>query len=87
MAEIMIPNQFKQYSSLNSIFVTDSNTVYNALKDLTSTHPLLKYNIFDSEYNVKGFVNIFVDDEMVEDLNMPIDSSSCIKIILAVAGG
>src|SRR5471030_1642165 len=87
MAEIMIPNQFKQYSTSSSIFTTNANTVSNALTELTTTHPMLKTYIFDSDHNIKGFINIFVDDEMVEDLATPITSATRIQIILAVAGG
>jgi molybdopterin synthase sulfur carrier subunit len=87
MAEIMIPNQFKQYSTSNSVFITNANTVSNALTDLTTIHPMLKTYIFDSDHRVKGFINIFVDEEMVEDLSIPIAASTRIQIILAVAGG
>ncbi len=87
MAEIMIPNQFKQYSTSDSVFITNADTVSNALKDLTNTHPMLKTYIFDSDHRIKGFINIFVDEEMVEDLSITIAKSTRIQIILAVAGG
>ncbi|WP_432324128.1 MoaD/ThiS family protein [Yersinia enterocolitica] len=87
MAEIMIPNQFKQYSTSDSVFITNADTVSNALKDLTNKHPMLKTYIFDSDHEIKGFINIFVDEEMVEDLSTPIVKSTRIQIILAVAGG
>lgn len=87
MAEIMIPNHFKQYSTSSSVFTTNANTVSNALTDLITVHPMLKTYIFDSDQNVKGFINIFVDDEMVEDLATPVSSSTRIQIIQAVAGG
>jgi sulfur-carrier protein len=87
MAEIIIPNQFKQCSTSDSVFITNANTVSSALEDLTAIHPMLRTYIFDSEKRIKGFVNIFMDDEMIEDLNTPILKSTRIQIILAVAGG
>ncbi|EKC2263096.1 MoaD/ThiS family protein [Salmonella enterica] len=87
MAEIIIPGQFRQYSTVDAIFMTNERTAGEALEDLTRTHPMLKSYIFESDHTIKGFVNIFVDGEMTEDLSTPVFPSTRIQIILAVAGG
>lgn len=87
MASIIIPNQFKQYSTLTDCFETNEKSVNASLKHLINEHPMLKAYIFDEEYEIRGFVNLFLDGEMVEDLSKEVKDNSRIQIILAVAGG
>lgn len=76
-----------QYTTLTDDFVCPALTLRQALESLVQSYPMLKTQIFNNDSTVRNFVNIFVNDEMIDDLAISLQENSRIQIITAVAGG
>lgn len=87
MVKISIPRQLMSLTNLNSDFETNADTIRAALDNLVLTYPMLKTQIFNSNKNIRNFVNIFLDEQMVENIDAIIPKKSKIQVIVAVAGG
>jgi molybdopterin converting factor small subunit len=87
MVKLILPRQLMQYTTLTDDFVCPALTLGQALESLVQSYPMLKPQIFNNDKTVRNFVNIFVNNEMIEDLAMPVRENSRIQIIVAVAGG
>lgn len=65
-------------------------TLGSAIEALESTAPGIRARILDDAGALRRFVNVYVDDEDVrftDGLNTPVQESSSIAVIPAVAGG
>ncbi|MFB6328389.1 MoaD/ThiS family protein [Pantoea deleyi] len=87
MLKIMLPRQLLNYTDINGEYESNASTVQTALDELTDKYPFLKLQIFNSDRTLRNFVNVFVNEQMTEDLSEPVPPHSRVQIIVAVAGG
>ncbi|MCW1975598.1 UNVERIFIED_ORG: molybdopterin converting factor small subunit [Pantoea agglomerans] len=87
MLKIMLPRQLLNYTDINGEYESNASTVQTALDELTEKYPFLKLQIFNSDRTLRNFVNVFVNEQMTEDLSEPVPPHSRVQIIVAVAGG
>ncbi len=90
MATIIIPTPLRKFTGNSSkVSVTGSN-IHDALEELTAKYPDLKKHLFDMEDRVRPFINIFVGEDDIRNLqqqNTEVADSSTISIVPAIAGG
>jgi molybdopterin converting factor small subunit len=89
MASIKIPTPLRQYTGNNSEVQISGGTVGDALRDLMAQYPDLQPHLYDGD-DLRNFVNIFLGDEdirFLQELDTPIEDSSRLRIIPAIAGG
>ena len=89
MASIKIPTPLRQYTGNNAEITVSGSTVGEALNDLTTQYPALRPHLYDGD-QLRNFVNVFVGDEDIRflyELDTPIDDSTKLRIIPAIAGG
>ncbi len=89
MASIKIPTPLRQYTGNNAEITVSGATVGEALNDLTTRYPALRPHLYDGD-QLRNFVNVFVGDEDIRflyELDTPIDDSTKLRIIPAIAGG
>jgi molybdopterin converting factor small subunit len=87
MVKLKLPRQLMNYTNLTDDFISEATTIQQALDDLVQSHPMLKAQIYNQDRTLRNFVNIFVNEEMADDLRLPVLPPSRIQIIVAVAGG
>ncbi|MCW1834737.1 MAG: MoaD/ThiS family protein [Pantoea ananatis] len=87
MLKIMLPRQLLNFTDINGEYESNASTVQTALDELTDKYPFLKLQIFNSDRTLRNFVNVFVNEQMTEDLSEPVPPHSRVQIIVAVAGG
>ncbi|WP_432322433.1 MoaD/ThiS family protein [Yersinia enterocolitica] len=87
MVKLTLPRQLMNYTNLTDDFISEATTIEQALDDLVQSHPMLKAQIYNQDRTLRNFVSIFVNEEMADDLRMPVLPHSRIQIIIAVAGG
>ncbi|WJV63512.1 MoaD/ThiS family protein [Pectobacteriaceae bacterium CE70] len=87
MLKIMLPRQLMNYTDIKGEYESNASTVQTALDELTDKYPFLKLQIFNSDRTLRNFVNVFVNEQMTEDLSEPVPPHSRVQIIVAVAGG
>ncbi|WP_218161350.1 MoaD/ThiS family protein [Paraburkholderia megapolitana] len=87
MIQISLPSQLKSLVPPSANLVLDGTTLRAALRQLVERFPLLNEQIFDERGAIREFLNIFVEGEVVEDMNTPLRPGADVQLIMAVAGG
>jgi sulfur-carrier protein len=90
MPTLRIPTQLRTLTGGAGEVTVDGSTVGEALKALDAAHPGFGERLFDDEGKLRRFVNVFVADEdirFLDGLESPVDDTTTVSIIPAVAGG
>jgi sulfur-carrier protein len=90
MPTLRIPTQLRTLNDGAGEVSVDGSTVGEALKALDAAHPGFGERLFDADGNLRRFVNVFVADEdirFLDGLSTPVEDTTTISIIPAVAGG
>jgi molybdopterin converting factor small subunit len=90
MATVIIPTPLRKFTNQTARIQVDAVTVGEIVDRITSDFPELKKHLLDSQGGIRSFVNIFSGDDDIRDLqkeNTPVNDSSIISIVPAIAGG
>ena len=90
MATIIIPTPLRKFTNNTAKLQVSGNTIAESIKELTSNIPDLKRHLLDDKGQIRSFVNIFVGDNDIRDLqqeNTAIKEDTVVSIIPAIAGG
>ena len=90
MATIIIPTPLKKFTNQQTRITVEGKTIKEAFSDLILNYPDVKKNLIDENEKIRGFVNIFLEDEDIRNLQEEetiIQPNSVISIIPAIAGG
>ena len=90
MPAIRIPTQLRTLTGGEGNVTVGGSTVGEALKALDAAHPGFGERLFDEEGKLRRFVNVFVADEDVrflQGLETPVEDTTTVSIVPAVAGG
>jgi len=87
MARIVLPAPLRDYTSGVSPVEVAGETVASALADLVTRYPRLRRHLFDDGGRLRGFVNVYVEDRDVRDLDERLAEDSVLMIVPSVAGG
>lgn len=90
MANIIIPTPLRKFTNNQASVASNGTTVQQSVEDLAKQFPDLSKHIFDGDGKIRQFIRIYVGDEDINALdneNTPVDDSSVISIIPAIAGG
>ena len=88
---ILIPTPLRPYAGGNGTLVVSATTVASALTELTTAHPELRKHLFNSEGNLRAFVNVYLNDD--DDRYLPakeateVSTADTLSIIPSIAGG
>ena len=86
---VVIPTPLRTFAGGQRQVHVDAATVGGALEDLVRRHPQLGTHLY-AEGGLRSFVNVFVNDENVRDLEGPstaVRPGDTITIIPSIAGG
>ncbi len=87
---IVIPTALRQFAGGQSEIEVEANTAGEALEQLTATHANLKKHLYNDGGNLRNFVNVYVGDEDIRDLDgleTAVKSGTEILIVPSIAGG
>ena len=90
MATIIIPTPLRKFTNQQTRITVEGKTIKEAFSDLILNYPNVKKNLIDENEKIRGFVNIFLEDEDIRNLQEEetiIQPNSVISIIPAIAGG
>ena len=90
MPTLRIPTQLRTLTGGAGEVTVDGSTVGEALKALDAAHPGFGERLFDGDGKLRRFVNVFVADEdirFLDGVETPVDDTTTVSIIPAVAGG
>jgi molybdopterin converting factor small subunit len=90
MTILRIPTPLRAYTNGQSDVTVSGANISEALADLTTQHPTIKPHLFNESGELRPFVNLFVGEDNIKDLDgvkTPIKDGDKIMLIPSIAGG
>ncbi len=90
MATIRLPTPLRPYAGGQPEVAVAGGTVSEALGDLVTNYPALRQHLMNGDNQLRPFVNLFLGDENVMDmqgLDTPLKSGDRLLLIPSIAGG
>ena len=90
MATIIIPTPLRKFTNNTAKLNIKANSISDAVTELTHNFPDLKRHLLDDQGKVRSFVNIFVGDDDIRNLQeeqTPLQENTIVSIVPAIAGG
>jgi molybdopterin synthase sulfur carrier subunit len=90
MATVIIPTPLRKFTNNTARLNINASSVSDAVTELTHNFPDLKKHLLDEQGKVRSFVNIFVGDDDIRNLQegqTPLHDNTVVSIVPAIAGG
>jgi MoaD family protein len=90
MATLKLPTPLRPYANGESSFDLEGNTVEDVLETLIDHHPELKTHLFNEDDQLRPYVNLFLGEDNVNQLDglkTSVQDSDTLLIIPSIAGG
>lgn len=90
MATVIIPTPLRKFTNNTARLSIQADTIENTVSELTLNFPELKKHLLDDKGQIRSFVNIFVGNDDIRNLQQektPVQSDTVISIVPAIAGG
>lgn len=90
MTILRIPTPLRTYTSGKSEVNVNGTKISEALDDLTAQFPAIKPHLFNETGQLRPFVNLFVGEHNIKDLqgvDTPVKDGDRIMLIPSIAGG
>ncbi len=90
MPVVRIPTVLRKHTDGQAKLEAKGTTVGEVFADLTARYPDLEEQLLDEDGQVRGFINVYVDDEdirYIDGLDSGVEDDTEISIMPAVAGG
>lgn len=88
--KVLIPSALRQFADGNDTLEMEGRNVGDVLQSLTDEFPQLKVHLFSEDGELRNFVNVFLNDENIRDMqrqDTPVQDGDEVVIVPAVAGG
>jgi molybdopterin converting factor small subunit len=90
MATVIIPTPLRKFTNNAAKLNVQANTISDIVEKLTTDFPDLKKHLLDANGKVPSFINIFVDDDDIRNLQQEqtvVKENTTVSIVPAIAGG
>lgn len=90
MPILRIPTPLRSYTGGQSEIPVQGETVATAMQDLIAQHPALQPHLYNSAGGLRPFVNLFVGENNIKDLqglDTPLKGDDRVLLIPSIAGG
>ena len=90
MATVIIPTPLRKFTNNSAKLTVQANTISDIVEKLIMDFPDLKKHLLDANGKVPSFINIFVDDDDIRNLQQEqtvVKESTTVSIVPAIAGG
>jgi molybdopterin converting factor small subunit len=90
MATIIIPTPLRRFTNNTARLDIKADTIAKTVDELTLNFPDLKKHLLDDNGQIRSFVNIFVGNDDIRNLqhsDTVVKSDTVISIVPAIAGG
>lgn len=88
--KVLIPGPLRRYTANLESLELEGSSVFEILADLTGRYGDLKKHLYNEDGKLRNFVNVYVNDEDIRDLNQQetsVQASDVISIVPSIAGG
>ena len=84
---VYVPTPLRAYTGKKAKVDAEGSTLGEALTDLDRRHPGFRFRIIDEQDGIREHIKIFVNQQQVRDLAVPLRGGDEIQIICALSGG
>jgi molybdopterin synthase sulfur carrier subunit len=86
---VKLPPYFQDIAQGQKVVEVNGSTVREMIDDLEKKYPGMKAHILDRKGRLQGYVEIFVNDDVVypEGTSMPVHDGDEVEIAMIVSGG
>jgi len=88
--KVRIPTPLRKLTGGKADLQVSGTNIKEIIDNMESQFPGIKENLCDSEGNLKRFVNIYIGEDNIVDLdkmNTPVSDGSELSLVPAIAGG
>ena len=90
MPTLKIPTPLRVYAQGQAVVALQGATVGETMQSLIAQYPTLKQHLYNSDDNLRPFVNIFLGEDNIKDLQgleTPVPENAQLLLIPSIAGG
>lgn len=90
MPTLKIPTPLRSYTDGQTEVSLEGNTVGEVMDRLVTRYPTLRTHLFNGEDQLRPFVNLFLNDNNIKDLqglDTPLKDGDRLMLIPSIAGG
>ncbi|MGE5072654.1 MAG: MoaD/ThiS family protein [Anaerolineae bacterium] len=90
MAILKIPTPLRSYTNGQAEINVNGNNVAEAMQSLVEQYPTLKPHLYTGDGRLRPFVNLFLGENNVKDLQgleTPLEDNARLLLIPSIAGG
>jgi molybdopterin/thiamine biosynthesis adenylyltransferase/rhodanese-related sulfurtransferase/molybdopterin converting factor small subunit len=90
MATVIIPTPLRKFTNNTARLQVRAGTIHDTVQELTVNFPDLKKHLLDESGNIRSYVNIFIGNDDIRDLQQEkttVKEDAVISIVPAIAGG
>jgi sulfur-carrier protein adenylyltransferase/sulfurtransferase len=90
MATVIIPTPLRKFTNNTAKLEVRAGTIHDIVRELTVNFPDLKKHLLDESGNIRSYVNIFVGNDDIRNLQQgqtAVKEDTVISIVPAIAGG
>ena len=90
MATVIIPTPLRKFTNNTARLAVSAGTIKDTVNELTLNFPDLKKHLLDEGGNIRSYVNIFVGNDDIRNLQQEktaVKEDTVISIVPAIAGG
>ncbi len=85
--KILIPSPLRSYTGEQSEVEADGTTLAEVLIDLDRRYPGIRFRMIDEQDAIRRHIRIWVNQDQVSALDMPLRDSDEVIIFQALSGG
>lgn len=90
MPVLKVPTPLRPYAEGQSKLQVEGGTVAEVLDEAVARYPALKKHLYNDEEQLRPYVNLFLEDENIKDLQgleTSVEEGDQLMIIPSIAGG
>jgi molybdopterin converting factor small subunit len=84
---VRIPTPLRSYTDQRPTVTASGTTVSDLLDDLDRQFPGIRFRMADEQNHLRRHMKIWIGDEPVDDLCMPLGGADEVTIMQALSGG
>jgi molybdopterin converting factor small subunit len=85
--KVRIPTPLRSYTDQQAVVESAGDTVASVLRDLDRRFPGIRFRVVDEQGRLRQHMKVFVNQDAVRDLAMPVAASDEVTIMQALSGG
>src|SRR5271170_1366301 len=90
MATVIIPTPLRKFTNNTARLQVKPGTIQETVQELTINFPDLKKHLLDENGKIRSYVNIFIGNDDIRDLQQEhttVQEGAVVSIVPAIAGG